>query len=93
MFGIQKLKHAVQIKQYEEEMEIKKMSKTAYTFHDFNLCVKAFQSLQINSKQEQIEILRFRQRIYERHLMKNTFRTMFKIKKELKKENEVIEMH
>ena len=35
--GINKLRHATEIVQYQTELEIKKMSKTAYTFADFNL--------------------------------------------------------
>lgn len=34
---INKLRTAVSIKQYEEEQDINKMSKTAFAFHDFNI--------------------------------------------------------
>lgn len=79
-YGLLKLQKAVQIQQLEEEMEIKKMSKTAYTFLEFNLQYKALQSFQISTKQEKIKAYKLQRKVYERHLLKNTFRLMFRLK-------------
>ena len=43
--GFQKLRHASEILTYQSELQIQKMSKTAYTFNDFNLQMKVVQAL------------------------------------------------
>lgn len=89
-FGFHKLRTAVEMQGYEVELELASRSKTAYAFNEFNQKLKGMQSLKFNLIQKRKTYLVYQRKVYEKHLLRNTFRTFVKLQAFLKHENKII---
>lgn len=85
-----KLRHAVQIKMFENEKEIGRLTQIAESFEEFNIQTRVMQILKSNVKEQSKDADFYRKRIYEKHLKMRALKMWVKLQHFLREENKIV---